>query len=220
MCSFPARSLLVSVAVVLCFTAAPVRAAPQAPPESSAFQVPGGSPERERFLRELNAERIELNRTAVWMLTGWTVLNLGVGTVGYFTANDPTWRGFHQMNAVFNVAVLGAALGSFALLAAQEPERLDLRQSLYRGGLLERGLLVGITLDVASGLAGLYLRERGLRVGSERLEGWGNALLLQGAFLLVFDTSLLLLNMRHQARLLPLVDPVGRGAGLVLTVPL
>jgi hypothetical protein len=208
--------------VLLCSLATPARAAPEAPvtSEDSAFRVPGGSPEHERFVRDLNAERIELNRSAVWLLTGWTVLNLTVGTVGYFTAEDPVWRGFHQMNALFNVPVLGAALGSFALLAAQDPERLDLRQSLHRGVMLERGLLVGITLDVASGLLGLSLRERGLRVGSERLEGWGNALLLQGAFLLLFDTSLLVMNLRYEARLLPLVDPLGRGTGVALVVRL
>ncbi|WP_257459458.1 DUF6992 family protein [Archangium lipolyticum] len=220
--SFRLRPLLAFLVVLLCSMAVPARAAPEAPvaSEDSAFRVPGGSPERERFLRDLNAERIEMNRTAVWLLTGWTVLNLAVGTVVYFTAEDPVWRGFHQMNALFNVPVLGAALGSFALLAAQDPERLDLRQSLFRGGLLERGLLVGITLDVASGLLGLYLRERGLRVGSERLEGWGHALLLQGAFLLLFDTSLLVMNIRHQARLLPLVDPSGRGGGVAFVVRL
>jgi uncharacterized protein DUF6992 len=216
------RSLLVSLAVVLCCTAAPARAALEEPaaPEPSPFQAPGGSPERERFLRDLNAERIELNRRALWMLTGWTVLNMGVGTVGYFAASDPTWRGFHQMNALFNVPVLGIALTSFAVLAAQDPERLDLRQSLFRSELLSRGLLVGITLDVATGLAGLYLHERGLHVGSERLVGWGSSLLLQGSFLLLFDSALFVLNTRYDARLLPLVDTSGRGAGLAFVMRL
>lgn len=215
-----ARFLLATLVVVFCCTAAPALAAPETPsaPESAPFQVPGGSPERERFLQELNAERIEMNRMAVWALTGWTVLNLSVGSVGYFTASDPAWRGFHQMNALFNVPVLGVALVSFAVLAAQDPERLDLRESLRRSGLLARGLLVGISLDVASGLLGLYFRERGLRVGSERLVGWGSSLLLQGGFLLLFDTALLLLNTRYDARLLPLVDVSGRGAGLALAV--
>ena len=214
------RPLLVTLAVVLCCTAVPAFASSEtpSPPESAPFQVSGASPERERFLQELNARRIEMNRMALWGLTGWTVLNLSVGTVGYFTTSDPTWRGFHQMNALFNVGVLGAALGSFALLAAQDPERLDLRESLRRGGLLARGLLVGITLDVASGLLGLYLRERGLRMGSGRLEGWGYSLMLQGGFLLLFDTSLFVLNSRYDARLLPLVDASGRGAGLSLAV--
>ena len=213
-----ARSLVASLAVLLCLPAAPALAAPETPsaPESAPFLVPGGSPEHDRFLQQLNTERISMNRAAVWALTGWTVLNLSVGGLGYFTADDPTWRGFHQMNALFNVPVLGMALGSFAVLAAQDPERLDLRESLRRSGLLARGLLVGITLDVASGLLGLSLRERGLRVGSERLVGWGSSLLLQGGFLLLFDTALFALNTRYDARLLPLVDASGRGAGLAL----
>lgn len=216
------RSLLLSLAVVLCCTAPLAWAAVEEPaaPEPSPFQAPGGSPEREHFLRELNKERIELNRRALWMLTGWSVLNIGVGTAGYFSVSDPTWHGFHQMNALFNVPVLGIALTSFAVLAAQDPERLDLRQSLYRSELLNRGLLVGITLDVATGLAGLYLHERGLHVGSERLVGWGSALLLQGSFLLLFDSALFVLNTRYDARLLPLVDASGRGAGLAFMMRL
>jgi hypothetical protein len=215
-----ARCLLATLAVVLSCAAAPALAAPGTPsaPESAPFQVPGGSPEREHFLRQLNAERIAMNRAAVWALTGWTVLNISVGSIGYFTASDPEWRGFHQMNALFNVPVLGVALVSFAVLGAQDPERLNLRESLRRSGLLARGLLVGITLDVASGLLGLYLRERGLRVGSEHLVGWGASLLLQGGFLLLFDTALFALNTRYDARLLPLVDASGRGAGLALAM--
>ena len=37
---------------------------------------------------------------------------------------------------------------------------------------------------------GLYLNERGLRKSSDRLQGYGKALLLQGAFLFLFDGAM------------------------------
>ncbi len=56
------------------------------------------------------------------------------------------------------------ALISFAALAAQDPERLDLRESLRRSGLSVWGLLVGMGLDVVSGLCKRITLERIVRV--------------------------------------------------------
>ena len=166
---------------------------------------------------ELNASRISMNWTALTVLAGWTLVNMAVGTTGYFIADDRAWRSFHQMNALFNVPILGTAVVGALVLAAQDPERLTLKESLRRGVLLERGLLVGITLDVLAGTFGAFLWERGRRIDSARLTGWGRSLVLQGAVLLLFDSTLFLLNARYDARLLMMLAPDQRdGAGVGL----
>jgi hypothetical protein len=180
-------------------------------------EVPAGSPERDLHLMELNARRISMNWTALTVLAGWTLANMAVGTTGYFIADDRAWRSFHQMNALFNVPILGTAVVGALILAAQDPERLTLKESLRRGVLLERGLLVGVTLDVLAGTFGAFLWERGRRIDSAQLTGWGRSLVLQGAVLLLFDSTLFLLNARYDARLLMMLSPDPRdGAGVAL----
>jgi hypothetical protein len=179
--------------------------------------VPAGSLERDRRLVELNTRRIAMNWVALKVLAGWTLANMAVGTVGYFIADDRAWRSFHQMNALFNVPILGTVVVGALVLAAQDPERLTLKESLRRGVMLERGLLVGITLDVLTATFGAFLWERGRRIDSGQLTGWGRSLLLQGAVLLLYDSSLLLLNARYDARLLMMLSPDSReGAGVAL----
>ncbi|TAH11790.1 MAG: hypothetical protein EAZ12_03520 [Sphingobacteriia bacterium] len=51
----------------------------------------------------------------------------------------------------------------------------------------EKLLLLNTGLDLAYITTGLYLKERGARMNSESATGIGNSLLLQGAFLLIFD---------------------------------
>jgi hypothetical protein len=94
---------------------------------------------------------------------------------------------------------------------------LTLEESLRRGGRLERGLLVGVTLDVLAASFGAFLWERGQRIDSGQLIGWGRSLLFQGTALLLFDSTLLLLNARYDARLLMMLSPGQRdGAGVAM----
>jgi hypothetical protein len=188
---------------------------PETPPRLT--DVPPGSAERDRHLVELNSSRIAMNWMALKVLAGWTLANMAVGTAGYFIADDRAWRSFHQMNALFNVPILGTAIVGALVLAAQDPERLTLKESLRRGVMLERGLLVGVTLDVLAATFGAFLWERGRRIDSGQLTGWGRSLLFQGAALLLFDSTLLLLNARYDARLMMMLAPGLRdGAGVAL----
>ncbi|NMO18137.1 hypothetical protein HPC49_50755 [Pyxidicoccus fallax] len=179
--------------------------------------VPAGTLERDRHLVDLNRERIAMNWMALEVLAGWTLANMAVGTAGYFIADDQTWRSFHQMNALFNVPILGTAVVGALVLAAQDPERLTLEESLRRGVMLERGLLVGVTLDVLAATFGAFLWERGRHIDSGQLTGWGRSLVLQGAVLLLYDIGLFLLNARYDARLLMMLSPDSRdGAGVAM----
>ncbi|MFN9666429.1 MAG: DUF6992 family protein, partial [Bacteroidota bacterium] len=84
---------------------------------------------------------------------------------------------------------------------------------------LEKLLLLNTGLDVAYISTGLYLRERGLRLNSDRNKGFGNSLILQGSFLLVLD---LVQYFTHQKNGKVLQDQVNKlqwnvginGAGL------
>jgi hypothetical protein len=75
-------------------------------------------------------------------------------------------------------------------------------------------LLLNAGLDVAYMSFGLYLRERSKTSSSaDRLRGYGNSLLLQGGFLLVFDLVLYFVNDHNAAlQLYPFLEPVLTGS--------
>lgn len=177
--------------------------------------VPPASATRDLHLMELNRSRIKMNMTALAVLAGWTVANIAVSTVGYFATDADLWRAFHLSNVVFNVPVLGTAVVGAILLAKQDPERLTLEESLYRGVMLERVLLVGVALDVMVSGFGVFLLERGRRIDSDHLRGWGTADVFQGVTLLLYDSALFLLNARYSSKLILMLSPEPRdGAGL------
>ncbi len=172
----------------------------------------------EAFLAMHNTEAVRLNRTAMGVLLGWAVLNIGTGTAGHFTTQGEL-RAFWQANAAWNVVNL--AIGGFGLYGqlTATPETWDLARSLAEGQKMEKLLLLNAGLDVGYIAFGGFLLERGLRTDSTQLRGWGKSLLLQGGFLLLFDAVLWGLNWRLDSQLTARLVPAPNGVGLLLTWP-
>ncbi len=154
------------------------------------------------FLAAFNAERIDLNTWGMVVLLGWAVANIGVGTVGSFTAEGST-RYLHQGNAAWNLVNL--AIAGFALhgLLGEDPSALGAAETLEEAHRMEWLLWLNSGLDLAYIAAGAWLWERGVRKASDRLVGYGRALIIQGGFLLVFDLALVALNVDLNNELLP-----------------
>jgi hypothetical protein len=154
------------------------------------------------FLTEFNTERIHLNTWGMFVLLGWAAANIGVGTVGNFTTEGPT-RYLHQGNAAWNLVNLAIAGLSLCGLYGEDPAALTAAGTLEKAHDMEWILWLNSGLDVAYIAAGGFLWERGLRNSSERLRGYGQALIIQGAFLLAFDLVLVALNTHHNRELMP-----------------
>jgi hypothetical protein len=172
----------------------------------------------EAFLATHNTEAVRLNRTAMSVLLGWAVLNMGTGVAGHFTTEGDA-QAFFQANAAWNVVNLAiAGFGLHGQLSAQ-PETWDLARSLAEGQQMEKLLLLNAGLDVGYIALGGFLLERGLRTDSPRFRGWGRSLLLQGGFLLLFDATLWWLNWRLNTQLTVRLIPAPGGVGLQLQWP-
>ncbi|TXD37136.1 hypothetical protein FRC98_10395 [Lujinxingia vulgaris] len=152
-------------------------------------------------LREVNQARLNRQARGMSVLLAWSALNIGVGTAGYFVSDGPQ-RYFHQMNAAWNL--VNAAIAGFGLRGALRADAasFDGLQTLEEGRSFERVLAINIGLNVAYMASGAFMWERGLRRDDERLLGYGPSLVLQGAFLLVFDSTLFALQQRASARFL------------------
>jgi len=160
-------------------------------------------------LIDLNQKRLDINRTGMIILGSWAVGNMAIGTTGYFRSEGQT-KYFHQMNAMWNLVSLGIA--GFGLYSAlNDPTQLDFAESIQQHESIRRILLFNAGLDVGYMATGIYLRERAFRSDRpERLTGYGNALLLQGAFLFTFD---LVMFLTHGSMSEPLynleISPMG-----------
>jgi hypothetical protein len=163
-----------------------------------------------------NRERLLLTRHAMLVLGGWALLNIGAGTAGALAVGPerPQLQAFLAGSAAWNGVNLAIAGLSLWSNLRTDPARLSLAETLAEGQQLQGLLLLNAGLDVAYLAAGAWLWERGLRTGGPRLVGFGQALLLQGGFLLLFDVALALLHGHLASRLLTPVTV--EGASLTL----
>ena len=154
------------------------------------------------------------------VLGGWALGNIAIGSV---MVGQQEGRGkyFHQMNIGWGAVNLGIA--SFAYLSAYKanPGDYDIFQTINEQYSLQKILLFNAGLDLAYMASGAYLIERSKNVENrpERLKGFGQSILLQGAFLFVFDIGTYLIQNSHNKSLQPLLEGLsfqGTGIGLNL----
>lgn len=141
-------------------------------------------------LLDFNQQSINHQKTAMLTLGGWAVVNIGAG-LALRGSSEGAPREFHTMNALWNTVNLGiAGLGYYTALQS-DPASWDLATSLGKHQNFQKILLFNAGLDVGYIMGGLYLTERSKRPGvnTDQLKGFGNSIMLQGAFLMVFDLA-------------------------------
>lgn len=188
-------------ATLLCLLAAlaaPALAAPALDPDA---------------LAAWNVERVELTRAGMWTLAGWGAASVGVGLAGRLASDDRRWQSFHLMTAGWGAVDLALAIGGMWGLDPATAAALGPAESLAEQLFIERALLFNAGLDVGWLGLGAWLWERGLRKADARLEGFGQAIVIQGGFLLVFDLSLYLLEAAHGDALRVMLVPGGAAVG-------
>ncbi|MCU0699349.1 MAG: hypothetical protein MUC96_22820 [Myxococcaceae bacterium] len=174
--------------------------------------APSAVPAAPVDLTAWNRRRLSTNRAAMFVLGGWAVGNIAVGAVGFGLERDERLRWLHLGNATWNLVNLGLALAGLIGDWGKDPAAFDARQSLDASNTQEKILLFNAGLDVAYIAAGAFLWQRGEGTLDARLVGFGQALLIQGGFLLVFDTVLAVLNGRLTNELMLGVDVTPTGA--------
>lgn len=146
---------------------------------------------------------LKLNRQAMTVLGGWAAGNMVTSgiLIGQHQGEE---RVFHAMNIGWNAVNMSiAAWGYFRtpVLIERESSQLD---AIKRQGRYRNILAFNTGLDFAYIAVGLYAWERGRTSEQHRtlLRGTGKSLLLQGAFLLVFDAIQLGAHYHHGHRFL------------------
>jgi hypothetical protein len=163
------------------------------------------------LLTDFNLERENLNQQGLSILASWSVLNMA-WSVFNLRSGDPTNQAYHQMNFAWNTVNLAiAGFGSYQSLHALGD--LSLLSSLSEQAKIKRILAVNAALDLTYMLGGVYLREYAKSSDkANRFEGFGRAVIVNGAFLFVFDVILYFVHDRHEIRdLLPFLQQINLG---------
>lgn len=170
-------------------------------------------------------ERTRLDQRGLTVLGSWAVGNLLVSGIAT-GQTEGSAHYFHQMNIGWGaVNLVLAGTGYLAARRATNQPAPD-RAGNVRAQLRTENLyLFNAGLDVAYLATGLYLLEKSRNptaAGSpDRWRGYGQSLLLQGGFLLLFDGFQYATHHRHGRELYPLLSRVSIGPGAVaLTLPL
>jgi hypothetical protein len=134
-------------------------------------------------------QRINHQKTGMIVLMTWAGANIMSGTIYRNNAEGDT-KYFHEMNALFNTVNLFLGASGY-YNASRETPRSEAFHILGQQLKLEKTLLFNVGIDVAYTATGLYLLEKGNNqndiLSRQRLRGYGRSLILQGAFLFLFD---------------------------------
>lgn len=161
-------------------------------------------------LATFNLERESLNQQGMLILGSWSVANMTWSAFNLNHSNDLN-RAYHQMNLGWNAVNL--AIAGFGYYQSLNPESLNLATSIDAQEGIKRILAVNAGLDLAYIASGFYLRERAKNRPEEfdRWEGFGRAVIVNGAFLFAFDLILYWVHQSHGAEAL---SPIIQGLQL------
>ncbi len=155
-----------------------------------------GSLQAQDLLGDQFHSEIHFRKTGMLVLGSWAAANIAGGLVlrSQTAGRD---RYFHEMNAIWNTVNLGIA--TFGYISAARMGVPESAFGLYQAQeSLDKTLLFNAGLDLAYIAGGFWMIERARNTNErpERLEGYGRSVVLQGAFLFVFDLAMIGLHQK------------------------
>ncbi len=162
-------------------------------------------------LVDFNLERNKLNQKGMTVLASWSVLNIAWSST-QLNNSDPLKQSYHQMNLGWNAVNL--VIAGFGIYQAHKfSGDLTVWQSLEEQASIKRILAVNAALDLAYVASGFYLREYAFRADNfARYEGFGRAVIVNGAFLFGFDVLMYWVHHQHELKdLVPLMESLQVG---------
>lgn len=138
----------------------------------------------------VNESFLDKQQKSMIVLGSWALGNVVLGSI-YTSGSTGSQRYFHQMNMGWNAVNLGIAAFGYYQAFRTDPSSWELAESIRQNYSLEKILLLNSGLDLAYMASGVWMMEKAKNTSKnpERWKGFGQSLILQGAFLLVFDLA-------------------------------
>jgi hypothetical protein len=166
-------------------------------------------------LDTFNSYRRLINIRGMSLLTAWSAANVIGGSYGYFTADEGQAKHFQGMNAMWGGINLIFGLAGL-IQANSDHKKYDFNQTVRQQHSIEKTFLFNAGLDLAYIAGGFYLLENA-KVDHDheaRYKGWGTSIIMQGAFLCLFDAGMFISHNTHGKKKL---DPIIQRATFVMS---
>lgn len=150
-------------------------------------------------LNDFNVDRVKTDQRLMLGLGSWAGANFIASGIGWATAPNAEMKSFHQMNVLWNTVNMGLAIPGY-IKAKRDKTDLTLYETLSAQHKTEKIFLINSGLDIGYISSGLLLRSAAKTNLEKRdqYNGFGNGLILQGGFLLVFDLTAYFIHNRHR----------------------
>lgn len=149
-------------------------------------------------LLQFNKERKQIGSTSMAVLGGYALGNMAIGIPNAIQLSGKE-KYFNEMNCYWNVVNLGIAVGGYMGNQRKDIQNLDEEQTWKEQSktLKIYGLNAGLDLlYIGSGVALMEFSGKAPKA-EQRLLGYGESLIVQGGFLLLYDSAMLLIHGIH-----------------------
>lgn len=164
-------------------------------------------------LTQFEKKRVSIQKNAMIILGGWSAANIIVSGIATDTRNKEA-RYFHQMNVMWggiNLAIAG--LGYWGA-TKEKIDNPTLSSVLKHQNKTEKTFLLNAGLDVIYIGGGLLMNQTSdNQKVPERFKGYGNSIMLQGGFLLLFDVVNYAIHRKHGKQLNGMIEKITLNAG-------
>lgn len=164
-------------------------------------------------LAKFEKDRVRYTKNSMVALAGWSVVNIVGGAFATNTHNKEV-RYFHQMNVMWgsiNLALSGLGYFGAGREKINNPVLADVMKHQNR---IEKTYFINLGLDVVYVGAGLLMNKTSdNQKNPEKFKGYGNSIMVQGGFLLLYDAIVYSIHHKHGKQLKGINDKVSLDAG-------
>lgn len=144
---------------------------------------------------------IDQNITAMKISGAWSAGSILSGGIGLLSAEEDKWKAFHYTNIFFGAFNSVVVYNGIRQLRDSGKSSKSFHDSVMEMHKIERLYVFNNGFNFAFILGGLYLEERAKNMmdikKSEYFTGIGKAIVMQGIFFLVLDTTMFLVQKKH-----------------------
>ena len=169
---------------------------------------------RSQSLVEFNSERNQIDKHLMISLGSWATSNFVLSGIGWASVPKSEAYYFHQMNVLWNTVNIALAIPGY-FKAKNDNRTLTLNETKKIQRKTQNIFLLNTGLDVVYISSGFLLRNSAqLNLSErERFKGFGNALILQGGFLFIFDLTAYAIHKCHANKFLNKLEMSPNGLG-------
>lgn len=171
--------------------------------------------QKDSILKQFDDSRNRKTHQSMIVLSSWAGANIAGSVAGFALTNNYEDKQFFIMNGAWGLINLGLALPS--LLGKPKPTGTvwDVQK---RQTNVEKLFLANAALDLAYIMRGTYYLEQAKHqtdpLEEQRSRGFGNAIIIQGAGLFIFDLTMTFISNRNRKKHL---DPFLKNATISFT---